>query len=309
VGRARTLASAQATPNQGGRRVSQERQTTARGASDDLAPPRPGAFCPRTRARPRARCGVPPPHQPSALHHRPTCQSSESRLLLAEGAGRNHSHSGAHAPARGASTFHHTGNGCVHDAADGCRLSPTPAQIIPLCPPSRPFAEPRLVRSRVAARTGALHHPLLDLREGTVIMVSAIAAYPAAGVQLAPAARHSPGIPSSQPVHQAARLLQSAPSGLKTRLGARPLQRTGLLAALPPLSSRMHKLLVLGDQDAAYATGNLQRGGKNTATSDHAWAMTRAVAADAARVGWSRSAFLQVMLDGPYKAGQHARSL
>jgi len=71
----------------------------------------------------------------------------------------------------------------------------------------------------------------------------------------------------------------------------------------------MHKLLVLGDQDAAYATGNLQRGGKNTATSDHAWAMTRAVAADAARVGWSRSAFLQVMLDGPYKAGQHARSL
>src|SRR5690606_35055799 len=57
------------------------------------------------------------------------------------------------------------------------------------------------------------------------------------------------------------------------------------------------------------ATGNLQRGGKNTATSDHAWAMTRAVAADAARVGWSRSAFLQVMLDGPYKAGQHARSL
>ncbi|MER5615444.1 MarR family winged helix-turn-helix transcriptional regulator [Streptomyces sp. NPDC002215] len=71
----------------------------------------------------------------------------------------------------------------------------------------------------------------------------------------------------------------------------------------------MHKLLVLGDQDDAYATGNLQRGGKNTAASDHAWAVTRAVAADAARVGWSRAAFLQVMLDGPYKAGQHARTL
>ncbi|WP_327391484.1 helix-turn-helix domain-containing protein (plasmid) [Streptomyces microflavus] len=71
----------------------------------------------------------------------------------------------------------------------------------------------------------------------------------------------------------------------------------------------MHKLLVLGDQDAAYATGNHQRGGKNTAASDHAWAMTRAVAADAVRAGWNRAAFLQVMLDGPYKAGQHARSL
>ena len=71
----------------------------------------------------------------------------------------------------------------------------------------------------------------------------------------------------------------------------------------------MHKLLVLGDQDAAYATGNLQRGGKNTAASDHAWAVTRAVAAGAVRTGWSRSSFLQVMLDGPYKAGQHARTL
>ncbi|MFF8880763.1 helix-turn-helix domain-containing protein [Streptomyces flaveolus] len=71
----------------------------------------------------------------------------------------------------------------------------------------------------------------------------------------------------------------------------------------------MHKLLVLGDQEAAYATGNLQRGGKNTAASDHAWAMTRAVAADAVRAGWNRAAFVQVMLDGPYKAGQHARTL
>ncbi|MFI5864706.1 winged helix-turn-helix domain-containing protein [Streptomyces sp. NPDC051546] len=71
----------------------------------------------------------------------------------------------------------------------------------------------------------------------------------------------------------------------------------------------MHKLLVHGDQDDAYAQGNLQRGGKNTAASDHAWAMTRAVAADAVRVGWDRASFLQVMLDGPYKAGQHARTL
>ncbi|MGW6203718.1 helix-turn-helix domain-containing protein [Streptomyces sp. NPDC055089] len=37
--------------------------------------------------------------------------------------------------------------------------------------------------------------------------------------------------------------------------------------------------------------------------------MTRAVAADAVRVGWSRASFVQVMLDGPYKAGQHARTL
>ncbi|MFJ3786911.1 helix-turn-helix domain-containing protein [Streptomyces sp. NPDC090093] len=56
-------------------------------------------------------------------------------------------------------------------------------------------------------------------------------------------------------------------------------------------------------------TTNLQRGGKETSASDHAWAITRAVAADAVRVGWNRSAFLQVMLDGPYKAGQHARTL
>ncbi|MEU1466183.1 hypothetical protein ABZ467_37320 [Streptomyces sp. NPDC005727] len=71
----------------------------------------------------------------------------------------------------------------------------------------------------------------------------------------------------------------------------------------------MHKLLLLGDQDAAYATGNLQRGGKNTAASDHAWATTRAVAADAVRAGWDRSSFVHVMLAGPYKAGQHARTL
>ncbi|WP_440581093.1 helix-turn-helix domain-containing protein [Streptomyces sp. PT19] len=71
----------------------------------------------------------------------------------------------------------------------------------------------------------------------------------------------------------------------------------------------MHKLLVLGDQEAAYATGNLQRGGKNTAASDHAWAITRAVAADAVRAGWNRASFVQVMLDGPYMAGQHARAL
>jgi predicted transcriptional regulator len=71
----------------------------------------------------------------------------------------------------------------------------------------------------------------------------------------------------------------------------------------------MHKLLVLGDQDAVYATGNLQRGGKNTAASDHDWAITRAIAADAVRVGWSRASFVQVMLDGPYKAGRHARVL
>ncbi|MGP3950880.1 helix-turn-helix domain-containing protein [Streptomyces sp. 7N604] len=86
-------------------------------------------------------------------------------------------------------------------------------------------------------------------------------------------------------------------------------QRTGLLASLPPLSARMHKLLVMGDRDTAYATGNLQRGGKNTASSDHAWAVTRAIAADAVRVGWDRASFLQVILDGPYKAGQHARML
>lgn len=144
-------------------------------------------------------------------------------------------------------------------------------------------------------------------------MASAIAAYPAVGARQAPAPHHSPAqspaIQTARTMHQAPRPPQPASCGLSAHSGARALPRTGLLAALPPLSSRMHKLLVLGDQDAAYATGNFQRGGKNTAASDHAWATTRALAADAVRVGWNRSSFLQVMLDGPYKAGQHARSL
>ncbi|MEV6676376.1 helix-turn-helix domain-containing protein [Streptomyces erythrochromogenes] len=71
----------------------------------------------------------------------------------------------------------------------------------------------------------------------------------------------------------------------------------------------MHKLLVHGDQDSAYSPNNRQRGGKNTASSDHAWAMTRALAADAVRVGWDRSSFVQVLVDGPYKAGHHARTI
>jgi DNA-binding MarR family transcriptional regulator len=71
----------------------------------------------------------------------------------------------------------------------------------------------------------------------------------------------------------------------------------------------MEKLLVHGDQEAAYAAGNRQRGGRNTASSDHAWAVTRALAAGAVRAGWDRGSFLQVLLDGPYKAGQHARMI
>ncbi|MFD7868733.1 helix-turn-helix domain-containing protein [Streptomyces sp. NPDC059783] len=71
----------------------------------------------------------------------------------------------------------------------------------------------------------------------------------------------------------------------------------------------MHKLLVLGDKDAAYSHANFQRGGRNTASSDHAWAVTRALAAGAVRAGWNRPTFLHVMLDGPYAAGQYARNL
>lgn len=94
-----------------------------------------------------------------------------------------------------------------------------------------------------------------------------------------------------------------------TRAIPSPTERTGLLAALPPLSTRMHKLLVHGDRDSAYSPGNRQRGGKNTASSDHAWAITRALAADAVRVGWDRASFVQVLVDGPYKAGHHARTI
>ncbi|MFH0246008.1 helix-turn-helix domain-containing protein [Streptomyces sp. HK10] len=140
-------------------------------------------------------------------------------------------------------------------------------------------------------------------------MDTAIAVLPAATTLPVPAPRHSPTASTAALTSQHAYLTQrqTKPSA-PTRLGAPP-PRTGLLAPLPPLSARMHKLLVLGDQEAAYATGNLQRGGKNTAASDHAWAITRAIAADAVRAGWNRAAFVQVMLDGPYKAGQHARIL
>ncbi|MFD6329187.1 MarR family transcriptional regulator [Streptomyces niveus] len=137
-------------------------------------------------------------------------------------------------------------------------------------------------------------------------MNSAIAAQLNARPQPIPAPRHSP---TRHPHHPAAPPPRTIPSGLTAEAAPRPQHRTGLLRALPPLSTRMHQLLVLGDQDAAYATGNLQRGGKNTPASDHAWATTRALAADAVRVGWSRPSFVQVMLDGPYKAGQHARTL
>ncbi|MER8047099.1 MarR family transcriptional regulator [Streptomyces sp. NPDC094032] len=84
-------------------------------------------------------------------------------------------------------------------------------------------------------------------------------------------------------------------------------QRLGLLAKLPVLSPRMHHLLAEGDTDGTYARWSRQRGGKDSAAADHAWIVTRAVAAAAARAGWSRTDFIQVMLDGPYKAGAHAR--
>ncbi|MFI1975450.1 MarR family transcriptional regulator [Streptomyces wedmorensis] len=69
----------------------------------------------------------------------------------------------------------------------------------------------------------------------------------------------------------------------------------------------MHALLVEGDTTDAYARWSHQRGGKDSAAADHAWTITRAVAAGAARAGWKRSDFVQVMLDGPFKAGAHAR--
>lgn len=113
-------------------------------------------------------------------------------------------------------------------------------------------------------------------------------------------------LPRSLPGIRADAAVWDRPAVRRTR---RPPERTGLLAGLPPLSARMHRLLVLGDQDGAYAAGNLQRGGKDTAASDHAWAVTRALAAGAVRVGWSRASFLQVLLDGPYKGGEYARML
>ncbi len=85
------------------------------------------------------------------------------------------------------------------------------------------------------------------------------------------------------------------------------LRRLGLLTKLPVLSPRMHRLLVEGDTDDTYARWSRQRGGKDSGAADHAWTVTRAVAAAAARAGWSRTDFIQVMLDGPYKAGAHAR--
>ncbi|MFI1106255.1 helix-turn-helix domain-containing protein [Streptomyces melanogenes] len=75
------------------------------------------------------------------------------------------------------------------------------------------------------------------------------------------------------------------------------------------MSPRMHQLLLNGDRHGTYTHGSLQRGGHNSAASDHAWAVTRAVAAGAVQAGWSRAAFVQVLLDGPYPAGRPARAL
>ncbi|PKV82720.1 helix-turn-helix domain-containing protein [Streptomyces sp. TLI_146] len=71
----------------------------------------------------------------------------------------------------------------------------------------------------------------------------------------------------------------------------------------------MHQLLTEGDRHGAYTSPTRQRGGHNSAASDHAWALTRAVAAGAVQAGWSRAAFVQVLLDGPYPAGKPARAL
>ncbi|GGP78085.1 helix-turn-helix domain-containing protein [Streptomyces melanogenes] len=75
------------------------------------------------------------------------------------------------------------------------------------------------------------------------------------------------------------------------------------------MSPRIHQLLTDGDRHGAYTHASLQRGGHNSAASDHAWAVTRAVAAGAVQAGWSRAAFVQVLLDGPYPAGRPARAL
>ncbi|MEU5218520.1 hypothetical protein AB0G79_20295 [Streptomyces sp. NPDC020807] len=71
----------------------------------------------------------------------------------------------------------------------------------------------------------------------------------------------------------------------------------------------MTALLIDGDTDDTYASWSRQRGGKDSVAADHAWTVTRAIAAAAARADWSRADFLQVMLDGPYKAGAHARMI
>ncbi|MFE4304765.1 helix-turn-helix domain-containing protein [Streptomyces sp. NPDC056891] len=120
-----------------------------------------------------------------------------------------------------------------------------------------------------------------------------------------PSHRHQGAMP--QGVHTSRDPVQGRDSTARSLLNSQA--RTGLLASLPALSPRMHKLLVHGDQESAYSPNNRQRGGKNTASSDHAWAVTRALAADAVRVGWDRASFVQVLVDGPYKAGHHARSI
>ena len=83
----------------------------------------------------------------------------------------------------------------------------------------------------------------------------------------------------------------------------------GILAPLPALSPRIERLLIEGDTDNQYAPHTHQRGGTTRAAAAHAWKITRAVAAAAARAGWNKNQFTHVMLDGPFKAGQHARRI
>lgn len=64
-----------------------------------------------------------------------------------------------------------------------------------------------------------------------------------------------------------------------------------------------------GDIHDAYTAQTRQRGGSTSASAAHAWNITRAIAAGAARAGWTRSQFAHVALEGPYKGLEHARAL
>jgi predicted transcriptional regulator len=190
---------------------------------------------------------------------------------------------------------------------------PTIPHFDPLGVSRAPEAKPRagLGRTTFPLRTSPLRGDADHLGNGVITTSPIPTCSPAEARPLTPAPSHTANLrpPVTTPRSAPQRLNSSIADHTRSTRQGLTHQRTGLLASLPPLSTRMHKILVLGDQDNAYAAGNLQRGGKNTAASDHAWAMTRAVAADAVRAGWSRASFVQVMLDGPYKAGQHARTL
>lgn len=86
----------------------------------------------------------------------------------------------------------------------------------------------------------------------------------------------------------------------------RPKPRGTWLIDFPALSDRMASLLAKGDTTGDYGVASWGDKRRRSATSH---AITAAAAAGCARFGWTRSQFLEAMLQRPSPCGDHARQM